>query len=333
MSPTVGEIASKAGVSKSTVSLVLNNRPHVSEEMRKRVFSALEELKKNNSAHLTTPREKSLRILLLHPLRMGSVQVFRELLQGIQSGIESIGGQLTLALHHPPFYPEHTTSILLHDPSFRPDGVLLMGAMRNDPILNEIQKDNIPCVLIAREIPPKGFSTVGMDNFQSAKEAVEYLIHIGHRNIAFVGGDEEFEYTRHRKAGYIAAMRSAGLRWKGLIFMGPGDRAAWDFLRSHQPVTAVFFVNDEHAALGVKTLQGQGIRIPDDLSIIGFDDTADTSSFDPPLSSIWVPRFEIGELAAKTLSEQIARPSIQSVRILLKTQLRLRETSVQPPHN
>ena len=329
--PSVSEIANLAGVSKSTVSLVLNNRPHVSESMRKRVLDALEALQTQFTG---TPRIKGpFKILLLHPAHMGSIQVFRELLQGIHRGIEEVGGRLTLAVHQPPLHPTHTTNVLLLEPTLRPHGVLLMGALRDDPILELLRKENLPTVLVARETAFDGFSAVGMDNYRGAKEAVDYLIRLGHRRIAFLGGSEQYEYTRNRLAGYRDALAQAGITPEGWVFLGKGDEAAQALLSASPslPVTAIFFVNDEHASQALPTLQKEGIRIPEDLSVIAFDDTELMAQWTPPISSVAVPRMEIGELAVKSLVEQITRPSIESIRIILHTQLRIRETSVRAP--
>lgn len=327
--PSVSEIARLAGVSKSTVSLVLNNRPHVSDSIRKRVLDALEALQTQYSG---TPRIKGpFKILLLHPAHMGSIQVFRELLQGIHRGIEDAGARLTLAVHQPPLHPNHTTNVLLLDPALRPHGVLLMGALRDDPILELLRKENLPTVLVARETAFDGFSAVGMDNFRGSKEAVEYLIQLGHRRIAFLGGSDQYEYTRNRLAGYRDALAQAGITSEGWVFLGKGDEAVRALLSASPslPVTAIFFVNDEHASQALPVLQKEGIRIPEDLSVIAFDDTELMAQWIPPISSVAVPRMEIGELAVKSLVEQITRPSIESIRIILHTHLRIRETSVR----
>lgn len=334
--PSVSEIAQLAGVSKSTVSLVLNNRPHVSESMRKRVLDALETLQTQSPGK--SMLKGPFKILLLHPAQMGSIQVFRELLQGIHRGIEDAGGRLTLAVHQPPLHPNHTTHVLLLDPSLRPHGVLLMGALREDPILEVLKKENLPTVLVARETAFDGFSAVGMDNYRGAQEAVEYLIQLGHKRIAFLGGDEQYEYTRNRLAGYRDALEQAGLPCDQWVYLGKGDEAARALLSIAStspmlslPVTAIFFVNDEHAAQALPILQKNGIHIPTDVSVIAFDDTELMAQWNPPISSVAVPRMEIGELAVKSLIEQIHRPSIESIRIILRTQLHLRDTSLGPP--
>jgi LacI family transcriptional regulator len=161
---------------------------------------------------------------------------------------------------------------------------------------------------------------------------------LGHRRIAFLGGNEQYEYTRNRLAGYRDALAQAGLPSEKWVYLGKGDEAARALLSRFTPspdpslpVTALFFVNDEHASQALPVFQEKGIRIPQDLSVIAFDDTEIMAQWNPPISSVTVPRVEIGELAVKSLVEQITRPSIESIRIILRTQLHIRETSVGPP--
>jgi len=216
--------------------------------------------------------------------------------------------------------------------------VLLMGALRDDPILDVLRKENLPTVLVARETAVDGFSAVGMDNFKGAKEAVEYLIQLGHRRIAFLGGNEQYEYTRNRLEGYRDALARAGIPPDQYVYLGKGDDAAQALLSNASlspipslPVTAIFFVNDEHASQALPVLQKKGIHIPADLSVIAFDDTEIMAQWDPPISSVAVPRLEIGVLAVKSLVEQITRPAIETIRIILRTRLNIRDTSVGPP--
>jgi len=143
--PSVSEIARRAGVSKSTVSLVLNNRPNVSNATRQRVIQALEDLQRVAAAS-SVKAEQRINALLIHPILLGSQQVFRELLQGVKNGIEEADGRLTLAVHQPPLQPAHATHALLHDRAFRPDGVIVMGAHMDDPIFDEVRRENLPCV-------------------------------------------------------------------------------------------------------------------------------------------------------------------------------------------
>ncbi len=327
--PSVSKIAERAGVSKSTVSLVLNNRPHVTEATRRRVLLALEELQRSTAPRVAKPGQ-TINILLIHPITLGSQQVFRELLQGVQSGIEEAEARLTLAVHQPPLRPEHATHALLHDRAFRPDGVILMGARRDDPILDEVRSERLPCALLGRQEAPEDMSAIGMDNAGGAREATEYLIGLGHRRIAFVGGDDSYDFTTLRRAGYRAALEGAGLPAEGLSFPGPGDQATRAFLQARTEATAILFVNDEQALRGLPVLAAAGLRVPEDVSVVCFDDTDNVVRRDPPLTAVSVPRTRVGYWTAQTLLNCIRHPEIGVVRMTLRTQLRVRASCQAP---
>jgi LacI family transcriptional regulator len=327
--PSVSEIARRAGVSKSTVSLVLNNRPNVSNTTRRRVIQALEDLQRAAAAS-SIKVEQRINVLLIHPILLGSQQVFRELLQGVKNGIEESDGRLTLAVHQPLLQPAHATHALLHDRAFRPDGVIVMGARVDDPILDEVRRESLPCVLLARQEAPPDMSAVGMDNVAGAREATEYLITLGHRRIAFVGGDASYDYTNLRRAGYCAALQAAQLPTDGLTFLGTGDEAARTFLNARTGATAIFFVNDEQALRALPVIARAGLRIPDDLSVICFDDTDQVLRYKPPLTAVAVPRTQVGYWTAKTLLDCIHHRELKTVRVVLRTSLSVRASCQAP---
>ncbi len=325
---SLSQIADYAGVSKSTVSLVLNNKPHVSSEMRDRILRAVAELSPDGQPQPGRLRENA-NVLLIHPLSMGSHQVFRELLQGVRTAVVQEGrGQLTLAAHDPPLRPDHATSALIHDPALRPDGVIVMAAAEDDPIIGEAQEEGLPCVLLARQHGPGGISMVGMDNVAGAQTATVHLLAAGHRSIALLGGDEHYDYTELRIEGYRKAMSAQG--YSPEIHLGSGDQAARSLLAAHRAGTplpsAVFFINDEHALKGLPILVDFGIRIPQDMSVIGFDDSDNALQCTPPLTTIRVPRFLIGKLAGRTILDHIRYPELDEISILLQTELISRQS-------
>ncbi len=322
--PSVSEIARKAKVSKSTVSLALNDKPHVSPHMKERVMKALTELSARENENREAPRQDAT-ILLLHPMSMESRQVFSELLQGIRTAVvEEAGGQLILASHDPPLKPEHVASALLYDPALKPDGVIVMAAFAEDPIIFTIRDEQLPCVLLARQQSPAGISCVGMDNTAGARSAVEHLYTLGHRRIAFAGGDKAFDYTGLRLLGYRECMEAHNL--EPIVFLGKGEAATRALLDQVERPTAVLYVNDEHALAGLRVLREAGLTVPADISIIGFDDTDEAASADPPLTSVRVPRFRIGFLAGRSVLDHIRYPEIVHQSILMNTRLIVRDS-------
>ncbi len=214
----------------------------------------------------------------------------------------------------------------MHDRALRPDGVILIGARLDDPILDDIRRENLPRVLLARQEAPPDISAVGMDNVTGAREATEYLINLGHRRIAFVGGDPGYDYTGQRQVGHRAALEAAGLNSEGLTFLGPGDEAARAFLAARTEATAMVFVNDEHALRGIAVLKRAGLRVPEDISVVSFDDTDDALRHTPPLTSVAIPRTQMGYWAARVLVERIRQPDLLTARLLFRTRLSVRDS-------
>lgn len=323
--PSVSQIAKRAGVSKSTVSLVLNNRPNVTEATRRRVLQALEDLRREAPPTGSSARDM-VNILLIHPATLRSSQVFRELLQGVQSGIEHARARLTLAVNQFPLEANHATHVLLHDRALKPDGVILIGARLDDPILDEIRAEKLPCVLLARQDAPPDMSAVGMDNVTGARQATEYLMHLGHKRIAFLGGDPAYDYTHLRHQGYCEALGAGKRNAEGLTFWGTGEEAARAFLNARVNATAIVFVNDEHALTALAVLRAAGLRVPNDISVVSFDDTDEAVQYSPPLTSVAIPRSQIGYWGARVVADLIRHHDIKTTRILFRTRLSERES-------
>ncbi len=328
--PSVSQIAKRAGVSKSTVSLALNNRANVTEATRRRVLQAVENLRRESPPSAQSARS-AINILLIHPATLRSSQVFRELLQGIHSGIEETKSRLTLAVNQFPLESNHATHVLLHDRALKPDGVIIIDARRDDPILAEIRDEKLPCVLLARQEAPPDVSAVGMDNITGAREATEYLIKLGHTRIAFLGGDVAYDYTHLRQQGYREAMQAAQLSADGLTFLGVGDSAACAFLDARTRATAIVFVNDEHALKGIPVCAKAGLKIPDHLSVVAFDDTDEVVRHTPPLTAVAVPRTQMGYWAARVIADAIPNPHHTAPRFDLPPPPTVRVRSTPPP--
>lgn len=343
--PTVGDIAKQAGVAKSTVSLVLNNKPGVSEEMRYRVREAVNQLHALEEAQsaedlLASPdatggTQKSgkqlLSVVVLHPPILRSSQVFSELLQGIRSGAATYQIQLSLAVSEPNLPDGHITHLYFSDPCLRPDGVLIIGARQHEPLIEQAQELGIPCVLVGRQTSDSGIAAVGRDEEEITLEATNYLLDLGHRAIAFVGGDEAYSYTHSRLRGYRCALKGRDVdaqdRW---IALGDGRTAAETILATGPEITAAIFVNDAHAMEGLPVFQAAGRAIPGDLSVISFDDTQEACKFDPPLTSVSYPRYQEGLWSVKVLIERMRQPLIRSYRVVFRASLIKRESCAPP---
>ena len=248
---TVREIAEFVGVSKSTVSLVLNNKEGVSDKMRQTVMNAVSELEASRTEDIAPENSgseylsKTLSIMCLHPPVVRSSYVFSQVLQGIQNAAELYKLQLRLVVNDPKASSEHVSHLYLTDEYLRPDGVLAFGAEKYEPLLEKVVERNIPCVVLGREANRYHVSGIERDETRYAYQITEHLLNLGHRSIAFVGGETHYDYTNNRLLGYQLALEDVGLsRAEQHICLGDGTAASETLLDANPEISAMVFVND-----------------------------------------------------------------------------------------
>ncbi|MGC9349275.1 MAG: LacI family DNA-binding transcriptional regulator [Anaerolineae bacterium] len=334
--PTVRQIAEQAGVSISTVSLALNNKKGVSDATRRRVLDVAAELRREEKIHhgaddRTRSVDRPLLILVLHPAKVDD-DVFSQSLRGLWAAVAGANVQLQLTVNEPDFGPSDVNRLLFSDPDLLPDGVLALGARKEEPLLDLALAKGIPCVLVQRECDDPSISAVGVDETKTAFEATEHLIELGHRAIAFVGGRLSYAYTDGRLNGYRQAMAAHGIevppRWISLGW----DRTSMARVLDQSPeITGVVFIDDGFALdFGLPVLQEAGLRVPDNVSVVSFDDIRAVREYNPPITSAAYPFYEISFRALKVLEEQIRDPLLSSQHIRFNATLKER-TSTAPP--
>jgi len=336
--PTVSKIAEFVGVSKSTVSLALNDKPGISADMRRRILRAVEALRLQEDASngvLGLPATESnlerKTVVLFPPPVLESSQVFGELLMGIQAGADLLNLHLRLTPNDPAALPTHVSRIYLEEPGLRPDGALIVGARQTEPILERIGELGMPCVLVARDVCETGISAVGCAERPAAQQATHHLLALGHRAIAFLGGELAYRYTGERLAGYRAALAAQGItvpeRW---VVLGDGAAAAQKILATCPEVTAVVCVNDAHAMAALPVFRNAGWPVPERLSMVSFDDTDEARQARPALTSVCFPRYQVGLWSVRVLAEQLREVQLQAVTVLFRSSLMQRASSAAP---
>ncbi|MEM6529237.1 MAG: LacI family DNA-binding transcriptional regulator, partial [Chloroflexota bacterium] len=260
--PTVRQIAEQAGVSISTVSLVLNNKPGVSDETRRLVIEARDALQQREKQRKTSEITRAdtghmqadfpMSIVVLHPPVLESSYVFREVLRGIQTAAHVHNLQLRLISNAANATEHHVSHLYFTDPNLIPDGVIVFGAQRHEPLLNVLFEQGIPGVVLGRKPNNYDISGIGRDEERHAYEATRYLTDMGHRAIAFMGGEQVYDYWHTRMSGYTHALRDAGIEVSNdWIQPGDCDVATRRVLKSASDVTALIYVNDACAARGL----------------------------------------------------------------------------------
>lgn len=214
----------------------------------------------------------------------------------------------------------------------RVDGVIMMGIRLDDPYTQEVVEATIPSVLIDVPLTSKTCSYVSTDNLAGARAAVEHLIGLGHRHIGFVNGHRQAAVSRERLAGYQQALETANLSFRpeyvyyGNFEMEDGTRGTEELTKRHPEMTAIFYASDLMALGGIKYIQSIGGQVPDDLSVIGFDDIALASLVQPTLSTIRQTRYEMGKTAVEVLLRMLEKGELGRG-VILPPELIVRDTT------
>jgi DNA-binding LacI/PurR family transcriptional regulator len=344
---SVRRIAEAAGVSVSTVSLVLNDKAGVSEGTRRAVLDAVRRLRADADAASATAtlnapdiearffesaRSADRAVVVLHPPRLRSSEVFSRVLQGIQAAAarERIALRLVANPHDE---ADSVAQLYFTDPALRPDGVLIFGAQHDEPLIDRAHALGLPCVVLGRDAGLYPLSGIGRDEVAMGQQAAEHLIGLGHRHIAFVGGDPAYDFTHNRLIGLQRALGAVGVRLHpACTALGDGAAAVHALFGAvasaglPQP-TAILFVNDSYAAEGLPVLAARGLRIPHDLSVVSFDDTAVAREHDPPLTSVAYPFFQEGDWALRVLIDHMRQPALARVQLTFRGALVVRAST------
>lgn len=340
---SVREIAKQARVSKTTVSLVLRNQTGVSETLRQRVRTALDQLRvleetrvAEETAAFTggfrgTPNEqKTNSLLVLHPANIRFSTVFHEIIRGIQSAAAIYQLQLNLAFNDSDLIINNFEELYFSNPVICPTGLVVIGARIEEPVVDRASALGIPVVLVGRTCQKRGVSAVGRDEEGAAYEATSYLLDLGHRNIAFLGGSPKYQYPFERCSGFRQAIEARGLTVnEENIRMGFDEQSAARFLLEKPEVSAAVFVNELFASQVLPLVAAGGRIVPDDISALCFDDTEISQNFEPQLTAVSFPLFQEGFWAVRILMEQVRQRNIASFQMVFNASLVKRKSCRQ----
>ena len=325
-------MAAKAGVSRTTVSFVLNDRPgaNISPSTRERVLLAAAELGYHPHAPariLAGGKSHTLGFVL----RQSAEQVagdaaLAETLRGLATAARAAGFRVMVE----PLDPvDGSYEALLR--AQHVDGLVLSGPRIDDEGLVELARDGFPIVLQG-SLPGLDVASVDIDNVSGARRAVEHLIGLGRRRIACIT-NAPLAYTaaQERRDGYRAALEAAGIEYdpqfvaEAAFDAGSGHRAMADLLK-RASFDAVFVASDVVAFGAIAAIREAGLLVPADISVVGFDDIALAGFFDPPLTTVRLPAFDLGVAAGTALLDRIAGRSLPD-RTLLPTELIVRSST------
>ena len=331
---TLEEVASHAGVSRATVSRVVNGSPRVSPDIRRVVEAAVVELGyvPNRAARsLVTRRSDSIGVIIAEPTgRLFSDPFFPRLLRGISAALSARDLQLVLLMPASPSETQRTADYLA---AGHVDGALLVSLHDDDPLPIQMAAAHIPMVVSPRPRRPMSVSYVDVDNRGGARSAVAHLIARGRKVIATVAGPADMAPGVDRLAGYRDALVEGGLGTDPNLevvsdFTQAGGASAMERLLAARPdIDAVFAASDLMAAGALAVLTAAGRRVPKDVAIVGFDDSPVATTTQPNLTSVRQPIEEMGHEMARLLIDAVEGADPVPRRVILATELIERASS------
>ena len=332
---TIEHIATLAEVSRSTVSRVLNTHPSVRPTVRERVLRVIREHNYAPQAaarSLASARTDTIGLLIPRSAAFSLADTFiASMIQSLfeasaQQGYFVMLAMLTADLEAS-FYDR-----ILRGRHF--DGVIIFSSDIDDPILPLLIKDGRPLVLIGRHPFFQDISSVDVENREGAREAVNHLIGLGHRHIGMINGQLEMEAAQARRDGYKQALLEAGISIEPQLmvdgyFSEPlAYEATLKLLERTPRPTAIFAASDGMAVGALRAIAHLGLRAPDDVAVVGYDDGPLAAYASPPLSSVHQPITEMGAHAVRLLIEQI-RGQARRATVRLPAHLVVRQSSAK----
>jgi DNA-binding LacI/PurR family transcriptional regulator len=310
--PTLHEVAALAGVSRATVSRVINDSPRVSPAARRAVERAVEELRyvPNRLARsLVTRRTDTIALVLSEPdTRVFSDPFFASIVRGVSATLAATDLNLVLLTARGAREQEKVGRYVRHG---HVDGVVLMSLHGDDILPKDLERAGVPLVLSGRPMDGHDVAYVDADNRGGAVAATEYLLSLGRTCVGTVTGPRDMIAGVDRYDGYRAALEGAGRRLR-LDLVAEGDfteegglRATSALLRRVPDLDALFVASDPMAVGALRALRSAGRQVPRDVAVVGFDDAAIARTCDPPLTTVAQPLEEMARIMTDLLLRQI----------------------------
>ncbi len=321
---TIHDVAKVAGVSIATVSRALNNKDNVREVTYNKIIQAAREVGYDN---FSIKRNSKLILILIPDI---DNPFYSKVIKGISSSASRHDYQEIIVRtgSHP--LTQAFVENIVHDTNA--EGVITLDPIASVETLENLRK-KIPLVQCTEHLDDDRASYVSIDDVNASKSVVEYIVSKGKKRIALINGPQMYMYAKKRQEGFVAALEAANIQViPSLIVQLPEfsyDAAisvATQLLSMDEPPDAIFAVSDVFAVATIKAARRMGLRIPEDLGIIGFDNVSISAMCEPTLSTVKQPQFQMGFLAGEMLIEQIGDPTISPKQILLDVELIIRES-------
>ena len=330
---TIKDIARMCNVSTQTISRVINKRPDVSPETRELVNKTIAEMGYHPSAlarSLVQQRSYTLGVIIAGLRYVGVSQT----LNGITEECEASNYAL-LIKELPRFNTPHIAPVIESLIARHVEGIIFAAPDLNENI--KIVQSQLPSfcppIVFLKTQPNPNYASISVDNYGGARKAVEYLLSLNRRHIGLITGPLEWLEARQRKQGWEDALSNVGVevnpqKWTaGNWSSASGEAAFAELVQKYPQMNALFSSNDQMALGALHYCHANGIRVPEDLAIIGFDDLTEAEYFTPALTTVTHPLREMGILAVKTLLAQIDGDTQPKNAVTLQTELIVRDST------
>lgn len=335
MAITIGDISKRLGLSISTVSKALNGYPDVSAQTRDLVTHTAQELGYEPSASarsLRRGRTDKVGLFLNHSMSYIS-EYLGEVIAGAAHSAQQNGKNIILyteLIHHP-------AGLMRICRSGEIDGALLLWANPQAAALQQLEAEQMPYVVLGRRVDYAAASFVAPDNFNGACQLTRHLIEQGHRRIGFMARPEHGLTHQDRLGGYHHALQAAGIPRDAALVVetivepDSGYKAMQRLLDLPQPPTAVFAFYDLMALSALRAVTERGLRVPQDIALVGFDGLYSALHANPPISTARQPLQQIGSEAVRLLQARIENPLRPPDRVIYPVEICLRASSIGTP--
>ncbi|MGP4076893.1 LacI family DNA-binding transcriptional regulator [Halobacillus sp. K22] len=324
----MSDVAKLAGVSTATVSRVLRNPETVTKTTKEKVLEAIEELKyQPNMLARHFRRSETNTILVVVPNIINTV--FAEIVGGIEEEAAKNGYRVLLRNSNNEIDSEYGS--IEHMKQRQVDGMIMLSPKLDEDTLLDIS-EKYPIVLATAHLDGTKIPVVSIDNVSSSKKATKHLLNLGHKRIAHISGPLYSLISKYRFKGYREAMKENGIEFdtnlirEGEFTFESGYEQTLKLLDQKFPPTAVFAASDEMAMGVINAAKHRGIKVPEELAVVGFDNIKFSAIFDPPLTTIAQPKFGMGKRAMEMLIKRFNGESLDQMEHTLPDELIIRES-------
>ena len=328
MSVTIKDVAIRANVAPSTVSRVISDSPLISEKTKVKVRKVMDEMGYHlnyNAQMLALQSTKTIGIVMKNSTKESiHSSFFPEVIGGISALCSKYDFSISLTTGESEEEIFNDTVKMVRGK--RVDGMIVLYSKKDDKVVPYLIESGIPFVVIGKPlIESSKIMFVDNDNVQAAKEATDYLINLGHEKISFIGEDEQFEVGEARLNGFSQALREKGIDVtedyiRNMLFdLDQGKQIIGELMELDEPPTAFVIQNDLNALIVLTALSERNIRVPDDVSIISFNNSMISRVSNPPLTTIDTQIYQLGYESASCLIELVKDPAMFKKSVIIPT--------------